>query len=162
MSMWKNKHVVVAMLVAPVLAVMAYFAVDHFVGEQPEAAQPGAAYELIAKPNCRYASGQCDLKNADFELTLTAVDDGVSGVIVSMVSRFPLQGATIALADLPDLPSRPVQMNAEDAQQLNWSGGIGFPASAESALLLAVVANQSSYYAEVPVVFFAGNADDPR
>ncbi len=36
-----NKHVVIAMLVAPVLAVIAYFAVDASVSEAPKAAQPG-------------------------------------------------------------------------------------------------------------------------
>ena len=68
--MFKNKHVVIAMLVAPVLAIMAWFAVDYFVGERPHAATPGSAYTLVAKSNCRYASGQCDLENADFKLRI--------------------------------------------------------------------------------------------
>jgi hypothetical protein len=29
--MWTNKHVIIAMLVAPVLAIMAWFAVDYLV-----------------------------------------------------------------------------------------------------------------------------------
>ena len=68
--MFSNKHVLVAMLVAPVLAIMAWFAVDYFVAERPHAAEEGATYTLLAKSNCRYASGKCDLENADFELTI--------------------------------------------------------------------------------------------
>jgi len=68
--MFTNKHVIIAMLVAPVLAIMAWFAVDYFIGERPHAAKEGAAYTLIAKSNCRYDSGQCDLENSDFKLNL--------------------------------------------------------------------------------------------
>lgn len=52
-----NKHVVIAMLVAPVLAVIAYFAVDASVSEPPKAAQPGQSYPLAVRSNCRYTSG---------------------------------------------------------------------------------------------------------
>jgi NADH:ubiquinone oxidoreductase subunit 3 (subunit A) len=62
--MFKNWHVIIAMIVAPILAVLAWFAVDYFVAERPHAAKEGAAYSLIAKSNCRYDSGQCDLENA--------------------------------------------------------------------------------------------------
>ena len=41
MSVLKNKHLVVAMLVAPVLAVLSYFALDVLVGEQPKPAEEG-------------------------------------------------------------------------------------------------------------------------
>ena len=51
--MWKNKHVVVAMLVAPILAILAWFAVDSMVAERAHSAKPGASYKLVAKSNCR-------------------------------------------------------------------------------------------------------------
>ena len=41
MPFYKNKHVVVAMLVAPVLALIGYFSVDALVAEKPHAAQAG-------------------------------------------------------------------------------------------------------------------------
>jgi hypothetical protein len=42
--MWKNKHVVIAMIVAPILAVLAWFAVGALVGEKAQVAKPGGAY----------------------------------------------------------------------------------------------------------------------
>jgi len=62
MSVLKNKHLVIAMLVAPVLAVLSYFALDVLVGERPKPAEEGQSYPLVEKPDCRYASGHCGLK----------------------------------------------------------------------------------------------------
>ena len=71
MSTFKNKHLVVAMLVAPILAILAWYAIDVLVGEKPRPAEEGQSYPLAEKPNCRYGSGACGLKNADFELQLS-------------------------------------------------------------------------------------------
>jgi len=71
MSFFKNKHVITAMIVAPILAIVSYYAVDLMVKEQPKAAVEGQAYKLIAKSNCRYSSGACDLVNGDFKSTVT-------------------------------------------------------------------------------------------
>ena len=40
------------------------------VAERSHVAKPGSSYSLIAKSNCRYESGQCDLVNSDFKLTI--------------------------------------------------------------------------------------------
>ena len=42
--MLTNKHVVIALIVAPILAVIAYFATDAAVGEKPHKAQAGKSY----------------------------------------------------------------------------------------------------------------------
>ena len=68
--MFTNKHVVVAMLVAPILAILAWFAVDALVSERPHVAHEGGAYRLAAKPSCRYASGMCELENADLKISI--------------------------------------------------------------------------------------------
>ena len=88
-----NKHVVVAMLVAPILAILAWYSIDYFLAEKPHAALPGAAYALIAKSNCRYDSGECDLENGDFKLTLRPVPGASGGTALELSSRFPLKTA---------------------------------------------------------------------
>ena len=50
MKFLKNKHVVTATLVAPLLALMAYFAIDFFVGEPPQAAREGQLAVLWVDP----------------------------------------------------------------------------------------------------------------
>ena len=41
-------------------------------GRQATPAQAGQTYKLLAKSNCRYASGVCSLENEDFKLRVTA------------------------------------------------------------------------------------------
>ncbi|MGY0646152.1 MAG: hypothetical protein ACW7DN_16410, partial [Paraglaciecola chathamensis] len=61
--MFKNKHIITALIVTPLLAIAGYFATDYIVSERPQQAQQGGQYQLAALPNCRYASGKCGLKN---------------------------------------------------------------------------------------------------
>lgn len=150
--MFANKHVVVAMLVAPVLAIMAWFAVDRFAGERPHAAKPGAAYTLVAKSNCRYESGRCELVNGDFEIALQAGDISSSGFTLQLVSKFALEGATVGLV-APGVPQAPARMAPADDDATRWSASLPRPADTGSSLRLAVVADGTTYYAEVPVVF---------
>ena len=150
MIMFTNKHVVVAMLVAPVLAIMAWFAVDHFIGEKPHAAKPGEAYSLLARSNCRYDSGQCDLVNGDFELTIRPTDMAASSISIELVSKHALQRATIGLANTGESPST---MAATNATAMHWTAAIAQPVADDSTLRVAVIAEGATYYAEVPVVF---------
>ena len=71
MNVLKNKHVLVAALVAPLLALMAWFAIDLMTGEEPHAAIEGQSYALVELPNCRYDSGRCGLKNNEFRLDIS-------------------------------------------------------------------------------------------
>ena len=150
--MWKNKHVVVAMLVAPVLAVLAWFAVDYFVAERPSSAEPGAAYPLVAKSNCRYDSGRCDLENADFEISLLPQRITPAAVSIRLESRFPLQQATLGLVE-QGVAAPPVRMQADGEEKTAWLGDITAPAASDSILRVGVVSEDATFFAEVPVVF---------
>ncbi len=159
MTMFKNMHLVVAMLVAPVLAVMAWFAVDYFAGERPHAATEGAGYTLIAKPNCRYDSGQCDLENSEFGLSLRPLAVTDAAVELEMTSAFPLQSAALGLVDNgAELLPSPMHSTADDG--LHWTAKINRPTRADAALRIAVTAQGATWYAEVPVVFMRV-ADQP-
>ena len=150
--MWKNKHIVVAMLVAPVLAIMAWFAVDYFVAERPQSAQPGAAYPLVAKSNCRYDSGRCDLENADFEISLLPLQITPTQVSIRLESRFPLQQATLGLVE-QGTAAAPVRMSADGGDNTAWLAEIAAPASSDSLLRVGVISDDATFFAEVPVVF---------
>ena len=156
--MWKNKHVVVAMIVAPILAVLAWFAVGAMVGEQADVAEPGAAYPLVARSNCRWASGECELANNELEMTILPLELGAQYTRLSLDSEFPLAQATFALlsggnevvatAEHHTSPDAPVQMT------------VTIPAFAdpEATLRVAVTVKESLYFVEVPVVFMRPEA----
>ncbi|MEN7343316.1 MAG: hypothetical protein AAAFM81_10255 [Pseudomonadota bacterium] len=147
---WRNKHVVVAMLVAPVLAIMAWFAVDRLVGEQPHAAIEGAAYPLIPQPVCRYASGQCLLKNGDFELVIEPTRRRGS---LFLRPKHPISAAVVSrssdgLTFDPEVPFTP-----DGSSSTLWRGSLGATLSRTDTLRIAVSASGATYYAEITMMF---------
>ena len=153
MAAWKNKHVVVAMLVAPVLAIIAWFAVDYVVSEKPHAARPGTDYPLMARSNCRYESGACDLVNGEFKLRITAPGGNAPQLVLDVSSVFPLGAATVGIAPAAGGESMPVAFASAADDPTRWSGELQGPAAPESVLQLVVVAGDSRYFAEVPTTF---------
>ncbi len=152
--MWKNKHVVVALLVAPVLAILSWFAVDKLVAEQPHAAKPGAVYTLAARSNCRYPSGRCDLHNADFQLTLARGQrDGIE--TLELESRHALRSAVLAIGASVDSLSGPLAMEPVGDGGVLWSLPAEGSVGEGGVLRLAVVAGQSSYFAELSTAFLS-------
>ena len=154
--MFKDKHVIVAMLVAPILAIIAWFGVDQIVAEKPQAAVAGGTYTLLAKSNCRYDSGRCDLENADLKLTLVAISTDENSVDMQLDASRDLQGATLALVDggVEQPGSRMAQV---DGLATRWSTRLGIPSGEGSAFRIAVRAQDATFYTEVPTVFIETN-----
>ncbi len=140
------------MLVAPVLAIIAWFAVDYLVAERPHAAQEGAAYTLVAKSNCRYASGQCDLENADFRLSIRPTMQAATSIAIVVTSSHALDAATVGLVE-NGTASEPIRFTRTSDQGMEWQGLVTPPTKPDASLRIAVTAQGATWYAEVPVVF---------
>jgi len=151
--MWKNWHVVVAMLVAPVLGLMGWYAVDWFVAERPHVAKPGSSYLLIAKSNCRYESGQCDLVNSDFKLIILPEQLHSDQTTLTIDSEYTLLSVTAALVSNETEVSAVARLDEEGTLPQRWKVRIPAAPEATSALRIAVTAQGAVYYAEVPVTF---------
>ena len=153
MTAFTNKHVIIAMIVAPILAITAYFGVDAVVSEKPHAAKAGARYELLEMPNCRYKSGICGLKNGDFELKLSVDWLGESASRLHLRSIFPLDGVRLALIN-PDAPeTAPVAMQQQDDKRLHWTVDLQDLDGDASRLRLAVSSSATLYFGEVAARF---------
>ena len=151
--MWTNKHVIIALLVAPILAVIAWFGVDYLVAEQARPAEQGAMYPLVARSNCRYDSGQCDLANNDLRMSIRPVDLQASRTVLSLESEFVLEQVRFALVLGDDEvlgSAEPTQTSEGDTL---WVINIPAHADPEAALRVAVTVQQAVYFVEVPVVF---------
>jgi len=153
MSVFSNKHMVVAMLVAPVLAVLAYFALDTLVGEKPKPAEEGQSYPLVEKPNCRYASGQCGLKNGDFELQIVIRPKGGDRASLIVDSAFPLEGVAVAVIEDVDEDRPPVAMRPQGTGGTSWSLDIPRPDPERHRLRLAASSGGALYYGDVATQF---------
>jgi hypothetical protein len=153
MRFLKNKHVVVAMLVAPVLAILGYFALDALVGEKPKPAVEGQSYPLAEKPNCRYASGLCELKNADFELQLGMRTLAPDRVTLTLQSVVPLEGVMVALVEISGGEAPPLPMEPAGQDGLSWSLAMPRPDADRHRLRLAASSGGSVYYGDVATQF---------
>lgn len=153
MSIFKNRHVVVASLMAPVLGLIGYFGVNALVSEKPHAAKAGQSYQLVEKPNCRYSSGTCGLKNGDFELTLNYEHLASGRLLLKLESANPLEGVLAALVENEDENESPVEMQPADPEGVNWQLEIERPDPERHRLRLVAAANESLYFGDVAMKF---------
>ena len=137
------------MLVAPVLAVVAYFATDYVVSERPHAAQPGKSYKLAAKSNCRYQSGLCILQNGSVEIQLRSVRDTPDQVTLTVTSNEPLTGALFSLVRDGN-GSEPTRLASDNGQ---WTISLPVREGDNSSLRMAFSIAGSEYFAESSTAF---------
>lgn len=149
--MFTNKHVIVAMIVAPILSILAWVAVGQFTGEQAAPARAGQSYPLVEKSNCRYASGACDLQNEDFTLRLS-VEEGPGGPQMVLSASHPLEGVVLSVSDA-ESAEPPSGMRATDGQGLEWRVGLGAMPSPQDRIRLVARAGGSSYFGDASTVF---------
>ncbi|CAM4047769.1 hypothetical protein [Vibrio neonatus] len=149
--MFKNKHFIVALIVAPILAVITYFGIDMAVSEKPHAAKQGESYKLISKSNCRYTSGLCDFENGEFKIQFRSEKLTENTLDLTLKAKFPLQGIKVSLDENGD--AKPVNMTATSADKRNWA--VSLPASDLDTKQLRVVAQADNtyYFGETDTTF---------
>ena len=151
--MFKNKHVLAALLIAPILAVITYIGTDLALSEKPHAAKEGATYQLAAQSNCRYTSGLCELKNGEFTIQFRSDPQSQAQLKLTMTAKYPLQGARIAIVDSPNANGDPISMSASDDSGLHWQLDQLIPADQTRWLQVAVQANNTVYYGDTEATF---------
>ena len=160
MSFWKNKHVLIATLTAPVLALVSYYGIGALFGEKPQPAEAGQSYQLVEKPNCRYSSGLCGLKNVDFELTLSFEPLGNDRLLLKLISETPLDGVKLALVENATDEDKPRDMLATADDGLNWSLDIKLPVPERDRLHLVASSMQTLYFGDVATKFTSTESEN--
>jgi len=152
MGFFKNKHVILAMFIAPLLAIIAYFAVDHIVSEKPQQMKQGQTYKLAANPNCRYPSGQCTLRNGDIEVQVRVerVTDTAAKLVLQ--SNTPVAHALASFAAGADEP-QPKTLYRSATEADTWNAEFRQAELENSTLRLALEIADSIFYAETPAAF---------
>lgn len=156
--MFNNKHVIVAMLVAPALAVLTWFAVDSVVGKEPRPARAGESYPLVERSNCRYDSGQCDLDNKDFKLTLS-LDFSIAKPTLILRSSHALDGALLAVAR-PGGSGQPSAMRPRSAEANEWTLMLASVPARGERLHLVASAGGTSWFADTGTRFLERHRSD--
>ena len=143
-----NRHVVIALIVAPILAVLAWQGVGQLNGEKPRAAQPGNAYPLVEHSNCRWHSGQCTVSNQDIELQLS-----LHHTTLAIRSSRPLARILVAIASATT-QQQPVAMVRQGDQ---WQLDIQRRPGASDRLRLVAAIEGTHFFAEVSTAFATEN-----
>src|SRR5210317_872454 len=149
--MFTNKHVIIAMIVAPILAILAWYAVGNLIGEKPAPAQAGQSYPLAEKSNCRYESGRCDLEKEDFQLTLLFQED-ISGAQLVLRSSHALDGVLLGVGN-PDSDVQPGAMRSSNGQGLEWRMVLAARPAPDQRIHLVARAGGSTYFADAATLF---------
>lgn len=152
MSFFKNKHVITAMIVAPILAIGTYYMVDLAVKEKPQKAEAGSTYKLVAQSNCRFSSGSCDLVNGNFKSTIR-VSQQTDGQNLSLTSSNSLQDVTIGFVSDDGKETGPIKLQAEDSNRKIWNTKFDQLANLNTTMRIVLVANNAHYYAETTMGF---------
>jgi len=153
LSLLKNKHVLTAAIVTPVLALIGYFAFDFMMSEPPRVAEKGQSYRLVEKPNCRYDSGRCGLKNGEFELNLVIERLEDNRPVLKLTSAYPLEGVMVALLENGQDEKQPVKMQSSSDEGLTWSLELSEFVPGRDRLRLAASAQQALYFGDVALKF---------
>ncbi|WP_100753688.1 hypothetical protein [Vibrio salilacus] len=151
--MFKNKHLIIALLIAPILSIIAYFGTDVALSEKPHAAQEGKSYKLAAKSNCRYTSGLCDMNNGEFKVQFRSEKRTAQSLDLSLKSAFPLEGVKLSLVAQQEQIAQPIDMQATDSSGKTWFISLPTSASEESWLRVAIQADGALYYGETQTPF---------
>lgn len=159
--MWTDRHVIAALLVAPVLAILAWFAVGSLGGEKARPARAGAAYPLLEKSNCRYESGACDLENTDFKarLSFSAYPPGHlsagAGGRLELYASHAVDSVLVSLTRAPG-DSAPSAMLAADNEGRRWRLELERRPDREQRLRVVLSRRGTAYFAEASSAFLRG------
>ncbi|TXS94165.1 hypothetical protein FV139_11235 [Parahaliea maris] len=153
--MFTNKHIVIALLVAPILSLIAWFGVGHFTSEKPHAAIPGQVYPLLEKSNCRYDSGACELVNGDVTLRLQVLPTDATPLL-ELSSNVSLQGVALAVVPAGATPADnvpPESMTSVNSDTTLWQLPLAAPLAEGERLRLVAITPDNRFTAEVSTNF---------
>ncbi|WP_045459195.1 hypothetical protein [Vibrio campbellii] len=151
--MFKNKHFIIALLIAPILSLIAYFGTDMALSEKPHAAKEGESYKLISKSNCRYTSGLCDMENGDFKVKFRSEKLTQDSLELSLHAAYPLEGVKLSVVDSQEQNAQPIDMTPAGQDGQNWIITLPKPSSADSWLRVAIQSEGTLYYGETQTAF---------
>lgn len=146
MSVLNNRHVRIALVLAPLLGVGAFVAVDRRLTPRPQAAAEGASYPLAAKSNCRYSSGACNLENGDVKLLVRGRRAGETTFEISVESALPIGSAVLSVGEAESF-SEPATFGAGDSFRLDAAE------PEQLRMRWAFQVGRATYYAETSGVF---------
>ena len=149
--MVRNRHVVAALIVVPLLSLLGWWAAGHLVGEQPQPARVGMSYPLVEQSGCRYAGGHCTLENVDVSLSLSFSGAG-PGRFLDVEASLALDAVLLAIGDRGvDVPPQP--MTRRDDAGTRWGLALQSPPAPGNRIRLVAHARGIGWFGEAGTAF---------
>lgn len=139
------------MIIAPVLAVVAWLAVGELAGEKPQPAKSGHSYQLLERSNCRYISGACDLENGDVEISLS-YRENLDGGSLKLNSSHGLQSAVVGIGENGATAGAQL-MTSSGSGTRQWFLSLPTRPTVSSSIYLVVTIAGSQYFGEASAIF---------
>ena len=137
------------MIVAPILAIMSYFATDYIVSEKPHLAKDGNIYKMRISSNCRWESGKCTIDNGDVEINIIGQWINKS-LILNLSSSVLLNSIKVSF----DTQDNPQDMEIDKKDRLKWNISLDKDNQAKVQILnFAFVLNRSVFLAQISTIF---------
>lgn len=154
--MFKNKHITTAFIVAPILAILSYFATDYIVSDIPSVAEDGQSYSLLARPNCRYQSGKCTLVNGDLEIRLNLLKLDTGETVLQANTSHPLKGVRVALVNQAQVNQEtpPLAFAKVDEKGTSWRLQMTEAHLAADEIRIATLSESTIFYGSSETTFF--------
>jgi hypothetical protein len=138
-----NRHVKLAIILAPMLAIGAYILAGIYLDKRIET-QPLADKPLKLQPDCHLLSDVCELLHREIAVNI-AVENDRGQPLFYLSTSTPIKGVLAAFGD-----SRPrAMLSRGDPRKWVLTVTEGIPEG--SRVKLAISGDKNRYFAEVPV-----------
>ncbi|WP_456375814.1 hypothetical protein [Thiolapillus sp.] len=138
-----NRHVKLAIILAPMLAIGAYILTGIYLDERIEN-RPLADKPLKLQPDCHLLSDVCELLHREIAVNI-AVENKEGKTLLYLSASTPVKGVLVAFADTPPQ----AMFNRGDPEK--WVLPVTQDISAGSRLKLVISGEKKRYFAEIPV-----------
>jgi len=152
MKFFTNKHVIASLIIAPILAILAWFLVDDWVADDVLKVEKGILYPLVAKSNCRWPSGYCYFENEDVEIKITTDTQNFGQNKLMIRSEIPMTNINFALVTNPDEMSNQMAMRPIDNTYQQWESDV-INIMDQMYLQFLFVINESKFHGQAPTTF---------
>ncbi|WP_456447649.1 hypothetical protein [Thiolapillus sp.] len=139
-----NRHVKLAVILAPLLAIGGYILTGIYLDDKIEA-QPALDKPLTLQPGCHLLSGVCELLHREIAVNV-AVEKKNGQAFFYLSTSTPIRGAIIAFAN-----SEPRSMLSRGDSK-KWLLELQSPVHTGQTAKLVISGDKHRYFAEIPIL----------
>ncbi|HDK37975.1 MAG TPA: hypothetical protein ENG92_03050 [Thiolapillus brandeum] len=137
-----NRHIKLAVILAPLLAIGTYVITGILLDEKIEK-QAGTSKAMQLQPDCHLLSGVCELQHREIAANI-AVEDKQGKQLVYLATSVPIQGALLSIRDAAPSPMR------SRGTAKRWVLELQQRVGENDVVRLALASDKNRYFAEIP------------